>query len=91
MIQRDDMGWEVGGGSELGTHVHPWQIHVHVWQNQYSIVKQNKVKIKKKKESWAIMNKAAINNCKKKFFFNWLRPISDFWPPKLSDVTFVLF
>ena len=29
--------WE--GGSGLGTHVHPWQIHVNVWQNQYSIVK----------------------------------------------------
>ena len=37
MIQRDDMGWE--GGSGLGTHVHPWWIHVNVWQNQYSIVK----------------------------------------------------
>ena len=30
----------------MGTHVHPWLIHVNVWQNQYSIVKQNKVKIK---------------------------------------------
>ena len=39
--------WE--GGSGLGTHVHPWLIHVSVWQNQYSIVKQNKVKIKIKK------------------------------------------
>ena len=38
--------WE--GGSGLGTHVHPWRIHVNVWQNQYSIVKQNKVKIKNK-------------------------------------------
>ena len=31
-----------GGGSGascLGTHVHPWRIHVNVWQNQYSIVK----------------------------------------------------
>ena len=37
--------WE--GGSGLGTHVHPWRIHVNVWQNQYSIVKLNKVKIKK--------------------------------------------
>ena len=27
------------GGSCLGTHVHPWWIHVNVWQNQYSIVK----------------------------------------------------
>ena len=34
--------WE--GGSGLGTHVHLWQIHVDVWQNQYIIVKQNKVK-----------------------------------------------
>ena len=52
MIRRDDMEWEVGGGSGLGTHVHLWRIHVNVWQNQYSIVKQNKVKIKiKKKES----------------------------------------
>ena len=38
------------GGSGLGTHVHPWRIHVNVWQNQYSIVKQNKVKIKIKKK-----------------------------------------
>ena len=41
--------WE--GGSGLGTHVHPWQIHVNVSQNQYSIVKQNKVPKKKKKLS----------------------------------------
>ena len=34
------------GGSCLGMHVQPWWIHVNVWQNQYSIVKQNKVKIK---------------------------------------------
>ena len=40
--------WE--GGSGLGTHVHPWQIHVNVWQNQYSIVKQNQVKIIFKKK-----------------------------------------
>ena len=31
----------------MGTHVHPWLIPVNVWQNQYSIVKQNKVKKKK--------------------------------------------
>ena len=43
--------WE--GGSGLGTHVHPWQIYVNVWQNQYSIVKQNKVKIKIKKRRYA--------------------------------------
>ena len=39
--------WEGGSGS--GTHVHPWLIHVNVWQNQYSIVKKNKIKIKIKK------------------------------------------
>ena len=38
------------GGSGLGTHVHLWLIHVNVWQNQHSIVKQNKVKIKIKKK-----------------------------------------
>ena len=38
------------GDSCLGSHVHPWWIHVNVWQNQYSIVKQNKVKIKIKKK-----------------------------------------
>ena len=27
------------GSSGLGTHVHPWRIHVDVWQNQYNIVK----------------------------------------------------
>ena len=41
--------WE--GDSGLGTHVHPWLIYVNVWQNQYSIVKQNKVKIKIKKHN----------------------------------------
>ena len=39
MTQRDGMGREVEGGSGLGTHVHPWWIHVDVWQNQYNIVK----------------------------------------------------
>ena len=30
--------------------MHPWLIHVNVWQNQYSIVKQNKVKTKTNKQ-----------------------------------------
>ena len=47
MTQKNVVGREVGGGSCLGSHVHPWWIHVNVWQNRYSIVKQNKVKIKK--------------------------------------------
>ena len=43
LVQWDDPeGWYGeggGGGSGLGTHVHPWWIHVDVWQNQYNIVK----------------------------------------------------
>ena len=39
MTQGDGMGRQVGGGSGLGTRVHPHQIHVDVWQNQYNIVK----------------------------------------------------
>ena len=43
MIQRDEIGKEVGGGFRMfphvGEHVHPWWIHVNVWQNQYNIVK----------------------------------------------------
>ena len=29
--------WE--GGSEWGTRVHPWWMHVDVWQNKYNMVK----------------------------------------------------
>ena len=39
----------------MGTHVHPWWIHVNVWQNQYSIIKQNKVKIKIKKKVVSVL------------------------------------
>ena len=39
----DPEGWYREGGERgalgMGTHVHPWWIHVNVWQNQYSIVK----------------------------------------------------
>ena len=45
MTQRDGMGREVGGAFMIGN---TWRIHVDVWQNQYSIVKQNKVKLKKR-------------------------------------------
>ena len=38
--------WE--GDPGLGACIHPWWIHVNVWQNQYSIVKENKVKKNKK-------------------------------------------
>ena len=55
--------WEEGSG--LGTHVHPWWIHVNVWKNQYSMVKQNKVKIKVKK---IIINKKIKSMI---LSFNW--------------------
>ena len=34
--------------SGWGTHVYLWQIHFDIWQNQYNIVKLNKIKLKKK-------------------------------------------
>ena len=37
-------------GSGWGTHVYLWQIHFDIWQNQYNIVKLNKIKFKKKEE-----------------------------------------
>ena len=40
--------WE--GDSGWGTCVHQWRIHVDVWQNQYNIVKLNKIKKKKLKK-----------------------------------------
>ena len=52
------------GGSGLGTHVHPWWIHVDVWQNQYSIVKQNKVKIKIKIKRSRLFSSFRDRNCK---------------------------
>ena len=56
LVHREDpeRWFRVAGGrwgSGLGTQIHPWLIHVNVWQNQYSIVKQNKVKIKIKKKT----------------------------------------
>ena len=44
----DPEGWygeEEGSG--WGTHVYLWQIHFDIWQNQYNIVKLNKIKFKK--------------------------------------------
>ena len=35
-------------GSGWGTHVYLWQIHFDIWQNQYNIVKLNKITFKKK-------------------------------------------
>ena len=55
----DPEGWYgEGGGSRVqdGKHMfrmgntsNLWQIHFDIWQNQYNIVKLNKIKLKKKK------------------------------------------
>jgi len=37
-------------GSGRGTHVYLWLIHLDIWQNQYNIVKLNKIKFKKIKK-----------------------------------------
>jgi len=39
MTQRDGTGREEGGGSDWGTRVYPWWIHVDIWQNHYNTVK----------------------------------------------------
>ena len=36
-------------GSGWGTHVYLWQIHLDIWQNQYNIVKLNKIFLKNQK------------------------------------------
>ena len=41
-------GGRMEEGSGWGTHVYLWQIDFHIWQNQYNIVKLNKIKFKKK-------------------------------------------
>ena len=44
-------GMEWGGrseeGSGWGARVYLWQIHFDIWQNQYNILKLNKIKFKK--------------------------------------------
>jgi len=35
----DPEGWDGEQGSEWGTLVHPWLIHVNVWQNHHNIIK----------------------------------------------------
>ena len=60
---------KVGG---LGTHVHPWRIHVDVWQNQYSIVKEKKVKLKIKKVGGIPSERQKQNKIRREFPFSSL-------------------
>ena len=44
----DPEGWYgEGGGFRKGNTCILWQIHFDIWQNQYNIVKLNKIKFKK--------------------------------------------
>ena len=57
-IQRDGMGWRGRweGGSEWGTHVNPWLIHVSIWQKplQYcKVISLQLIKINEKKKYWS--------------------------------------
>ena len=50
-------------GSGWGTHVYLWQIHFDIWQNQYNIVKLNKIKLKKEKKFKKRKNLKDILDC----------------------------
>ena len=43
---RDGMGVEVGGAFRMGTHVHPWLIHVNVWQKPLKYCKLISLQLK---------------------------------------------
>jgi len=45
--QRDGMGREEGGGFRMGNTCIPVADSFDIWQNQYNIVKLNKIKLKK--------------------------------------------
>ena len=49
VLQVLQLALKEGGGWR--THVYLWQIHFDIWQNQYNIVKLNKIKFKKIKKS----------------------------------------
>ena len=46
MTLGDGMGREVGGGSEWGTHMRPWLIHVDVWQKPVQYCKVISLQLK---------------------------------------------
>ena len=55
-------------GSGWGTHVYLWQIHFDIWQNQYNIVKLNKIKFSKKKICECIFPHTLTNT---RFYWNY--------------------
>ena len=57
-------------GSGWGTHVYLWQIHFDIWQNQYNIVKLNKIKLNLKIKNEEIMKYFERNKNKNTTFKN---------------------
>ena len=80
------MGWggRWEGGSGWGTHVHSWRIQVNVWQNQYNIVKYNKLIkyfFKKRKNK----KKMVARDCHR---VKWICFVLNFWLHNWRDVFF---
>ena len=48
-------------GSGWGTHIYLWQIHFDIWQNQYNIVKLNKIKLTNKQTTTTTTTKKPQN------------------------------
>ena len=70
----------------MGTHIHLWWIHVNVWQNQYSIVKQNKVKIKIKKEKTLMLGGIGGRRRRGRQRVRWLDGITDLMDVSLGGL-----
>ena len=81
MTQRDGMGRRQEG-SGWGTHVYLWWIHVDIWQNQYNIVKLNKIKKNKTLHS----KKKQKTNSQKKTLPSW-KQRNDLAPDKTAKHT----
>ena len=61
-------------GSEWGTRIYLWQIHVDIWQNQYNIVKlKNKIKFKNNKKKKRKRQRSQRSNC---------QHLLDYWKSK---------
>ena len=68
-------------GSGWGTHVYRWQIHFDIWQNQYNIVKLNKIKLEKKIKKKSCFSFCFILNC---LFWQLYALFSLFWGDRIN-------
>ena len=94
MLGASALGWPRGmvwggrreDGSGWGTHVYLWQIHFDIWQNQNNIVKLNKIKLKKNKESgifllcYSFYWDDPLNLCFWNFYHGFIR--EQLWNPE---------